>query len=793
MQLHLNRDLFADRFVVIEGDQVKRGAENCYYHGTLVSPGHEGAVVAVSTCNGKLDGIIKHGEKMLAVDSAKMDIYSVDSSSSFGLCGNSHEHDSTRLFSTPHAHFSSMAVAAPASVNYFVELFVVNDYKQCQNAKFASTAYCTQYTYDVVNQVGLIYAKLPSTVPVVRITLVGIENWTAQTQIAGVTESTSMNSYLNSFTSWAADRYGQPPYVSDAMHLMTGWSLQAPVVGLAWVDTICSVFSTAVVQDTTGSKVFTSETLAHELGHNLGASHDGYGNSCPSSGYVMAAIGSVSQGSVSTKTWSTCSVSYFNAEFQALGSDSSNCLLNYPYLALAGYGSAGYSTLCGNGVLDPGEQCDSGLAGGSDLCSGTCQFMPGVVCDEGECCTSSGQFKAAGLPCRQADHECDLVDVCSGSNATCGHDLHLPNGSPCLEAGWGSVCWEGECYRSDMQCFETWFQYSNDKKRMYVVCAFSCSTLYCAPYGLRANDSLTCFTMTDASNSVIKVYDHSPCDLGVCSSESCAAIPPIANCSCVHGQCNQLGTCTCSQGWYGVNCSTPITCHVDCAALNRYNCVDYLSGQVCGDCLPHYSVEEDAQNALCRLQSLLVNATEIFRNSSDIKVDFRDIGLLDYLFDNNRYTRWIAPVPSSGGPVWAEIHFNTSMLITTYELTSNPSLPAQDPQEWTLYGCASRNCSDQTWRSLDHRTGESFSSRHLTRQFRIQQLWNTSFYSFRLVVTQPADQIISLGELQLYMGGTPADQEQSSSRAMLILFIAMSVVIVVGLAILAALCWRQRN
>jgi cysteine-rich repeat protein len=36
------------------------------------------------------------------------------------------------------------------------------------------------------------------------------------------------------------------------------------------------------------------------------------------------------------------------------------------------------ATLCGNGVIDPGEQCDDGSANGTagDTCSATCQCMP---------------------------------------------------------------------------------------------------------------------------------------------------------------------------------------------------------------------------------------------------------------------------------------------------------------------------------------------------------------------------------------------------------------------------------
>ena len=54
-------------------------------------------------------------------------------------------------------------------------------------------------------------------------------------------------------------------------------------------------------------------TFAHEVGHNLGAQHDGTNNKCNPRKYMMA-----SQTSTLQKTFSHCSKNYFKAEMQRL-------------------------------------------------------------------------------------------------------------------------------------------------------------------------------------------------------------------------------------------------------------------------------------------------------------------------------------------------------------------------------------------------------------------------------------------------------------------------------------------
>lgn len=89
-------------------------------------------------------------------------------------------------------------------------------------------------------------------------------------------------------------------------------------------------------------------------------------------------------------------------------------------------GGAVYAA-CGDGVLDPGEQCDDGNVVGGDCCSATCQLEPlGSPCDDHNACTTASVCNALGVCVATARAHCDdgnkcTVDHCEPADG-CHHD-----------------------------------------------------------------------------------------------------------------------------------------------------------------------------------------------------------------------------------------------------------------------------------------------------------------------------------------------------------------------------------
>jgi len=92
---------------------------------------------------------------------------------------------------------------------------------------------------------------------------------------------------------------------------------------------------------------------------------------------------------------------------------------------------------CGNGVTDPGEQCDDGNLIDGDGCDHNCTITAcgnGIVsageqCDDGnlsagDCCSATCQFEANGSACDDAEL-CTNGDACNGAGACVGQATPL--------------------------------------------------------------------------------------------------------------------------------------------------------------------------------------------------------------------------------------------------------------------------------------------------------------------------------------------------------------------------------
>ncbi|MBY0279526.1 DUF4215 domain-containing protein [Candidatus Binatia bacterium] len=119
--------------------------------------------------------------------------------------------------------------------------------------------------------------------------------------------------------------------------------------------------------------------------------------------------------------------------------------------------TVGFGPACGNGIVEPTEQCDDGNTSGGDCCSSTCHLESGATvcrpatgpCDTAETCTGSSTacpadaFAIAGTVCADDGNVC-TDDACDGAGAC----AHAPNAAPCDDGAFCTgfdTCAGGSC------------------------------------------------------------------------------------------------------------------------------------------------------------------------------------------------------------------------------------------------------------------------------------------------------------------------------------------------------------
>src|SRR5205809_407102 len=125
---------------------------------------------------------------------------------------------------------------------------------------------------------------------------------------------------------------------------------------------------------------------------------------------------------------------------------------------------ATYRSTCGDGTLDPGEQCDDGNNLNADCCSASCTIEPAGtvcrpaagVCDVAETCNGTSPtcpadvFVSAATQCRAAVGECDVAEFCPGNGPNCPADAKQPSGTACTDDG--NPCTADTCDGTNDAC-----------------------------------------------------------------------------------------------------------------------------------------------------------------------------------------------------------------------------------------------------------------------------------------------------------------------------------------------------
>ena len=173
------------------------------------------------------------------------------------------------------------------------------------------------------------------------------------------------------------------------MQVITGREFDGDTVGIAWLEGLCDstgYWSTSTAQVVAGNISLTALVAAHEVGHNLGAGHDGEGNAC-GAGFIMAA-----SLNPTASQFSSCSVAYIESAIGNAGNQ--NACFDYPFdIEIAANNSGSSLVTAGitrNFVIDAAvaSQAISQASISGSISSGSGSFT--AVTIDGNPCTLAG-------------------------------------------------------------------------------------------------------------------------------------------------------------------------------------------------------------------------------------------------------------------------------------------------------------------------------------------------------------------------------------------------------------------
>ncbi|CAF3759520.1 unnamed protein product [Rotaria socialis] len=274
--------------------------------------------------------------------------------------------------------------------------------------------------------------------------------------------------------------------------------------------------------------------------------------------------------------------------------------------------------ICGNGIVEAGEDCDCGLnksCTSVEACCNprTCQLYSGAECLSGPCC-SGCKILPSGYTCRASRNGCDVPESCDGISPQCPEDNSVMDGSSCNENI--GTCFHGKCVGAGQQCIDLWgagatvahescYRNFNPSGSMTGHCGYDsrlhkyipcfdqdvkCGLLHCEggmPYPRVASSnfmifnvntregSFECKSISSPTHSVL-TNDGSICgESSFCQNNTCIEQQqPKRQCdsqkTCSgNGVCTSIGLCFCNSSWKGKDCSIYDNKYQDTYVYNR--------------------------------------------------------------------------------------------------------------------------------------------------------------------------------------------------------------------------------
>ncbi|XP_036003904.1 disintegrin and metalloproteinase domain-containing protein 11-like [Fundulus heteroclitus] len=282
-----------------------------------------------------------------------------------------------------------------------------------------------------------------------RIVLVAMETWTSENMMP-VVEDPLMT--LQNFMKYRKDSIREQ---SDVVQLFSGRTFHSSRSGTAYTGGVCSPTKGGGINQY-GSVGAMAITLCQSLGQNIGMKWNNARTSASDCRCPDAWVGCIMEdtGFYLPRKFSRCSVDEY---IQFLLQGGGSCLFNKPNKLLD-------PPECGNGFVEPGEECDCGsqveCARSGGACCKKCTLTHDAMCSNGLCC-SGCKYELRGVVCREAVNDCDIPETCTGDSSQCPHNVHRLDGYMCDNSQ--GRCYGGRCRTRDGQCKGLWGYNSADR------------------------------------------------------------------------------------------------------------------------------------------------------------------------------------------------------------------------------------------------------------------------------------------------------------------------------------------